>query len=136
MPANENNFMPDPAAGTTTTRVPQNVPAAPRLPDQTGSTGKVNSQVISTGPRVLIAVSGLSEIDQTIMIFDAVAVPNDGASPKERIPAPANYPFSFESNRGIECRTGIVICNSTTPGTLTLGAVDTYWNVKHTPADH
>lgn len=91
-----------------------------------------SSHVIRTRPRILYSCSGYmsNAAIRYIQIFDAVALPPNGAIPKLVTIAPAG-PSSFAftiPTRGIEFLNGIVVAISTTGPTLTLGAAEMWVN--------
>jgi hypothetical protein len=74
--------------------------------------------------------SGLS--DQFIQVHDINYIPNDGAIPSVifRVPPQSNFSFDLgESGRGFA--NGIVICNSSTSTTKTLGSADCWFDVRY-----
>ena len=67
---------------------------------------------------------------QFVQIHDTTSLPANGAIPKLVVWVSAVGPFSLDT--GIFGKTflnGIVICNSTTGPTLTIGAADCFFNV-------
>lgn len=96
-----------------------------------GSSGAlVASQVIRPGPGTLIHLRGHnSGPDQFLQLFDAAAVPSNGATPESVWHIPANSNFYIEVPLcGEYYRTGIVVCNSSTLATKTVGAADMWLN--------
>lgn len=105
-----------------------------RFPLSKSSRGLANSLVIATGGGVLFGFSGFSSRAsvQYIQVFDAITVPADGAAPDVVLGVPANTNFSADwGDIGRNFYTGIVICNSTTIGTKTIGAADTFFDVQY-----
>lgn len=69
---------------------------------------------------------------QFIQVFDLGAVPSNGAIPRFTLNvAAASFVAVSYGEVGCTFDRGIVICNSTTQGTLTLGAADTLFDVQY-----
>lgn len=101
------------------------------------SSVRENSHIIKQSSGVLIELAGtsLNTSGQWIMIFDATAVPQTGAVPvfsfgvkpyASADPSSANISHTVPIT-GWPFQNGIVVCNSTTPDSLTLGAADCKW---------
>ena len=86
----------------------------------------VASLVASANPSRLYSVTGYNSAvtDQYIQVHDAASLPANGAVPKLTLVAYAGTPFSFDFTTGRICATGIVICNSSTAATKTIGSAD------------
>jgi hypothetical protein len=71
---------------------------------------------------------------QWIMVFDSATLPVDGTAPKiAPVYAPTNSNFSFNWGQyPIAFANGVVICNSTTGPTKTLGAANCLYTVGYT----
>lgn len=91
--------------------------------------------IVIVGAKVCYSISGYSTNGsaQYIMLFDSASVPANGATPIEQIKA---FPdsagnsgaFSWDFGaRGLQFANGICAVNSTTGGTLTKGAADTFF---------
>lgn len=88
------------------------------------------SLVLRNSPGTLIHLSGYnSGGDQFIQIHDAAALPANGAVPFRVFKVFAASNFSFEVPlTGEFYGTGIVVCNSSTAPTKTIGAADCWFN--------
>jgi hypothetical protein len=70
---------------------------------------------------------GYSTVTQFIQVYNTTSLPSNGVNPLIVIPITANAPWSIDFGvAGLPCTTGIVIGNSTTGPTKTIGAADTY----------
>ncbi len=68
---------------------------------------------------------------QYLTVFDANAVPADGAVPLFSWPLAANSGVGFGfTPRGRQLQTGLVLCNSSTDATKTIGSVDCFFDVQ------
>ena len=87
---------------------------------------------MKTGPGFLYGFTVYSSnvSAQFVQIFDAAALPADGAAPACLFSVAAQSNLPVEWLRGRPFRTGLVICNSTTGPTKTLGAADCYFDVQ------
>lgn len=98
------------------------------------SSGYESSHVIVTSPKGLLGFSGYNNslTAQWIQVFDATALPADGAAPVISVKAGAEDNFSWDSGTlAMDFANGIVICNSTTGDVKTLGAADCLFTVMH-----
>lgn len=113
--------------GTTTVIVPQS--AAANAPDTSASAAYENSRLAKAAPGVLYGVSGYnSGPAQFLQVHDSATVPADTAVPLAviSIPTLSNFSIDFGSyGLGLK-KAGIVICNSTTGPTKTIGAADCF----------
>lgn len=94
------------------------------------------SLVVMTGPAYLtsITINNTNAAAQFIQLHDAVAVPADGAVPQVVFTAAsAADKFVSYSLPGRYFLTGIVVCNSSTAGTKTVGAADCFFDVQFIP---
>ena|SRR5438132_9941858 len=91
------------------------------------------SLVVKTGPGKLYGIAGYnSGAAQFILILDAAAVPANGVVPCLPITVPATSNFSvFYGDIGRSFDTGIVVCNSSTAPTLTIGAADCFFDAQY-----
>ena len=92
-----------------------------------------NARVCRIGPALVSGFHAHSTLDtaQFIMVFDASAIPADGAV------TPMVWEVAGDSSRDVAWvpyprgfRNGVVICNSTTNATKTLGAANTLFDVQ------
>lgn len=65
--------------------------------------------------------------EQYIQLHDATSLPANGATPAAVIKVPATKSFSIGCDDGIPFTNGIVICNSSTSNTKTIGSADCYF---------
>lgn len=90
------------------------------------TTALSTSLVVKAEAGRLRGIVGYSTTAQYIQVHDAVSLPADTSVPLVTIPITAGEPYSIDFGVGLECATGIVISNSTTGPTKTIGAVDTW----------
>lgn len=68
---------------------------------------------------------------QFLNVFDANTVPADAAVPLFSKALPANDAVGFGfTPRGRQFQTGLVLCNSSTDATKTIGSVDCFFDVQ------
>lgn len=104
------------------------------LPDEADALEPLNycsprlaaSAVVKTGPGILygITVTNTKAAAQFIQIFDAATVPADGAIPILAKSVPASDAIGFNWLPGRTFLVGIVICNSSTNTSKTIGSAD------------
>jgi hypothetical protein len=84
------------------------------------------SLVAAAGPARLYSVTvfNTNAAAQYIQVHDAAAVPANGAVPKLCMAVPGGGQGSFDFGDGRITATGIVVANSSTAATLTIGAAD------------
>lgn len=101
------------------------------LTGEAASVALAASLVVKAVPGDLVAIYGYngSASNQFIQIHDAAALPADAAVPLFSFIAKAGDNFFFEPPKKIEMRVGIVVCNSSTQPTKTIGAADCWFNV-------
>lgn len=103
------------------------------LPSNHRSNGLVASLVATTGPSLLygFTVLNTNASAQYIQVFDATALPADGATPDLvfTVSGSSNLPVQWIPWRTFN--TGIVLCNSSTAGTKTIGAADCFFDVQY-----
>lgn len=69
---------------------------------------------------------------QFVNVFDTGSLPGDGAVPILSWPVAANNGAGFSfTPRGRQFRTGLVLCNSSTDATKTIGAADCFFDVQY-----
>lgn len=92
------------------------------------------SRVVKNKPGVLRGLTGYNSkaSAQFILIFDAALLPADGAVPKVVLAVSAASPFSIDYTAvGRTFEKGIVICNSSTAQTKTIGSADCWLDVQY-----
>jgi hypothetical protein len=67
---------------------------------------------------------------QFILLFDSNTLPADGALPLIPFPIGATQGAAFSWTPGRSFSRGIVLCNSTTANSKTIGAADTWFDVQ------
>jgi hypothetical protein len=110
--------------------------AASELPSNNHSNALAASLVAYTGPAYLVAftVNNTNAAAQFIQLHDANALPADGAVPAVVFTAPASSDkFVSYSLPGRFFLRGIVVCNSSTAATKTIGAADCFFDVQIIP---
>lgn len=88
------------------------------------------SLVIKNAAGILISIVGYNSLgaDQYIQVHNAAALPANGAVPTYTYKVAANSNFSLDIPlSGAPFTTGIVVCNSSTLATKTLGAADCWF---------
>lgn len=109
----------------------------PAFGDRVQTTAAAASLVVATGPARLIHVIGYNAktASQFIQVHNAASLPSEGAVPVYVFAVDASSNFSFvipaSSPEGEPFVTGIVICNSSTYATKTIGSADC-WIVAKT----
>lgn len=91
-------------------------------------------RVVKAAPGTLYGFFGYTTLTsgQWIQVHDSATVPADTAVPKIILWIPANGNFSADFGEyGIPFANGIVLCNSTTGPTKTLGATNTWFNGQY-----
>lgn len=105
-----------------------------RVPANATSPKLSNSIIAATGVCRLYGFSATSTnvAAQFVLVFDSAVVPGTGAVPVYALNvAAAAGASSYFGSVGRSFDHGIVICNSTTQGTLTIGAADTLFDVQY-----
>jgi len=102
-------------------------------PENSTTQALVSSLVIATGRTRLFGLLGFNNNAgaQFIQVFDAAALPADGAIPLFAISASgaANFSASWGSVGRWFAR-GVVVCNSSTLATKTIGAADCWFDAQ------
>jgi hypothetical protein len=90
------------------------------------------SLVISANPAVLKGITGYNSKTsaQFIQLHDAASLPADASVPAITFTVPAQSNFSLSFPEGRPFRTGIVICNSSTGATKTIGSADCWFDAQ------
>ena len=98
------------------------------------ATALAASAVIKATPGTLYSVTGYNDhtASQFIQLHDAASVPANGAVPKIVLAVGAKENFWYELKEfGRWFETGIVICNSSTCATKTVGSANCWWNAQY-----
>jgi hypothetical protein len=98
-------------------------------PSNARSTAYANSLLVKATPGTLYGMAGYnSGPDQFIQLYDAVSLPANGVAPVVTFRVPAQNNFSIEFGPyGFRFDAGMVVGNSTTGPTKTIGAADTFF---------
>jgi hypothetical protein len=92
------------------------------------------SLVVKASGGVLFGLTGYNSkaSAQFIQIHDAVALPSEAAVPKVIISVPASSSFSVDFGKeGRKFDNGIVLCNSSTGPTKTIGSADCWFDAQY-----
>ena len=91
-----------------------------------------NSRVVKTGPALLFGFTVYSSLGsaQFIQLFDATMLPADGTAPVWVITIAATSDREFNWIPARKFGAGIVVCNSTTGPTKTLGAANCFFDCQ------
>lgn len=111
----------------TTIIVPNPQPSL--APQRASTTAYAASLVAKAEKGVLFNVRGYNSAAtaQFIQIHDAASLPADAAVPVAILTVPATSNFSIDfADLGLRCVNGIVVCNSSTGPTKTIGAADCF----------
>ena len=90
------------------------------------TTALATNLVVKASAGKLFGFYGYSTVTQFIQVHNATSLPADTAVPDGVFPITANTPFSLWLEHPEPYTTGIVICNSTTGPTKTIGAANTW----------
>ena len=92
------------------------------------------STIAKATPGTIFSVTGYNSktSKQFIQLHDSATLPADTAVPKIiwSVPASSNFFLEF-AEIGRKCDYGIVLCNSSTAETKTLGSDDCWFNVQY-----
>ena len=91
------------------------------------------SLVVKANRGTLYGLTGYNNksSSQFIQIHDASSLPADTAVPAIIFAVPAASSFSLNYDVGREHQVGIVICNSSTAATKTIGSADCWFDVQY-----
>lgn len=104
------------------------------FPCNSASSALESFRVVKSGAGTLYGFSGFSNraSQQFIQVFDLGNLPADGAVPMIVITVPASSNFSYDGGlHGRAFRAGIVICNSSTAATKTIGSADCWFDAQY-----
>lgn len=92
-----------------------------------------NARLVKSGPGKLYGFQGYnSGAAQFVLVLDAVSLPANGAVPCFPIAVGATSVFSaFFGDTGRAFEQGIVLANSSTAPTLTIGAADCFFDAQY-----
>jgi hypothetical protein len=110
--------------------------ASSELPSNNHSNALAASLVVCSGPAYLVAltVNNTNAAAQFIQLLDAAQLPADGSTPAVVFTASASSDkFVTYSLPGRFFQRGIVICNSSTAATKTIGLWDCFFDVQFIP---
>lgn len=98
------------------------------------STAYAASLIVSANTSILLFISGYNSLAsaQFIQLHDSATVPANGAAPIAVITVPASSNFTIAiPTSGMLFKKGIVVANSTTGPTLTIGALNCYFTAVY-----
>ena len=97
------------------------------------TTALAASLVVKADMGTLYGLTGYNNrsSSQFIQIHDAASLPADGAVPDIIFQVSATTPFSLDYDEGREFQVGIVISNSSTAATKTIGSADCWFDVQY-----
>lgn len=93
-----------------------------------------NCRVVKPKPGVLLGLTGYNSkvSTQFILIFDSATIPADGAIPSVVMSVAASSGFSLDYTKIVrQFKYGIVICNSSTGPTKTVGSADCWFDCQY-----
>lgn len=109
------------------------LPAPPLVYNKATSLAYEASRIFKNVPGTLYGVAGFNSLAsaQWIQIFDASALPADGAVPDFIMYVPPTSNFSADFGLfGRPMRNGIILCNSTTGPTKTIGSTNCWFDAR------
>lgn len=109
---------------------PDKITELVRLLSNANSGAVASSIVVKAAPGLLFGFTVSSIAAQFIQIFDASALPANTAVPTAVFPVAATNQVSVAWNPPRSFRNGLVICNSSTQHTKTIGSADCIFDVQ------
>jgi hypothetical protein len=116
---------------TTQLAVPTSTTTAP---DNISTAAYATNLAVKAGNGILFGVKGYNSkaSAQFIQLHDAAALPADTAVPLEIITVPASSNFDIDFGvHGKAFGLGIVVCNSSTGPTKTIGSADCWFSARY-----
>lgn len=100
---------------------------------QINTTALATSLVAKASPGTIydLFITNTLAAAQYVQIHDAAALPADGAVPESCVVVPASSSLAISFTGGKVMTTGIVISNSSTAPTKTIGAADCWFEVTY-----
>ena len=97
------------------------------------TTALAASLIVKADKGTLYGLTGYNNksSSQFIQIHDAASLPANGAVPKIIFTVPATTSFSLDYEVGREFQIGIVMSNSSTAATKTIGSSDCWFDVQY-----
>jgi hypothetical protein len=91
------------------------------------------SAIVKAGKGVLhrVTVTNTNASAQYIQVHNSATVPADTAVPFDIFTVPASSTYVYEWEGGLVCSSGIVVCNSSTAPTKTIGSADCWFSVRY-----
>lgn len=107
--------------------------SAPVVPANNFNPRLANSLIVKTGAGVLygFTVSNTNASAQFVQVFDAATVPADGAVPILSLSVPGGNGTGFNWIPGRAFLVGMVLCNSSTQATKTIGSADCLFDAQY-----
>jgi hypothetical protein len=102
------------------------------LPLNYTSPALASSCVVKTGPGLLVGftVTNTSASSQYVLVFDATTLPADGTIPILAASVSANTTSTFNWIPGRTHQHGIILCNSSTNTSKTIGSANCIFDVQ------
>ena len=102
------------------------------LPDNKHSNGLDSSIVVASAHALYgFTVNNTNASQQFILVFDLATLPADGAVPAVSFTVPGASDKAVEWVTPRKMNQGIVVCNSSTAGSKTLGSADCFFDVQY-----